>query len=72
MYGTLYDYSTGDPIRIATRAELRASLRAAGSGTTGAGTFELDGRTVYVAGECTVLCPRDCEDCHGTLTEDLA
>ena len=72
MYGTLYDYSTGDRIRAATHAELRASLRAAGSGTTGAGAFDLNGRTVYVAGECTPLCPPSCEDCHGTLTEGLA
>jgi hypothetical protein len=44
-YGTLTDYRTGEPIRPATAAEHAQSL-AAGE----AGVFELDGRSVFVAG----------------------
>jgi hypothetical protein len=44
-YGTLNDYRTGEPIRPATAAEHASSLAA---GETG--VFELDGRSVFVAG----------------------
>jgi hypothetical protein len=44
-YGTLRDYTTGDPIRPATADEHARSLTA---GEVGA--FDLDGRIVFVAG----------------------
>ncbi len=44
-YGTLTDYTTGEPIRVASRDEWLTSIRA---GETGA--FEQDGRAMFVAG----------------------
>lgn len=44
-YGTLTDYTTGEPIRPATAAEHAQSVS---SGDTGA--FDLDGQIVFVAG----------------------
>ncbi len=48
-FGWLMDYATADEIRPATRDELLESLRAAKL-DSGAGAFDLDGRTVYVVG----------------------
>jgi hypothetical protein len=49
-YGDLHDYSTGEYLRPATKAELTKSLEAAFDGS-GEGVFKLDGRAVYVEGE---------------------
>jgi hypothetical protein len=44
-YGILTDYITGEPIRPATADEHARSLAA-----SEVGAFDLDGRTVFVAG----------------------
>lgn len=45
--GTLHDYQTGEPIRIATVTEYNASIEAAQS-DGGAGVIDVDGRSCYV------------------------
>lgn len=50
-HGTLTDYTTGEDIRPATADELAQSIESEQSGKHGCtGAFDLDGRTVYVAG----------------------
>jgi len=46
-FGTLTDYATGEAIRAATAAEWRRTADAIASGTP-QGTFDLDGRAVWV------------------------
>lgn len=45
---SLYDYQTGDALRLATEEELRSSIDAA-QRDDGAGVIEIDGRSCFVA-----------------------
>jgi hypothetical protein len=47
---TLYDYYTGEEIRVATDEELAASINASHH-DGGAGVIDIDGRACYVEGE---------------------
>jgi hypothetical protein len=53
-YGTLTDYTTGEQIRPATADEHARSLAA-----SEVGAFELDGRSVFVAGGPETVEPRE-------------